>query len=105
MPPLHMPLQHWSGSLQGLPSVWHMPQVPQDCSASLTQIPSQKFWQQNGSNSQITAAHGLQLGLSASPSTHSSWLQVPTPQKPPSHTPEQHSKASKHGEPSNEHGA
>jgi hypothetical protein len=99
VPLLHEPLQHSAGLEHIEPFGEHMLQ-PQLCCASPTQMSSHATWQQKGSNWQITPAHALQAGLSLSPTSHCPWLQVATPQKPPSHTPVQHSKPFEQGTPS-----
>jgi hypothetical protein len=52
----------------------------------------------------MMAAQSLQPGLRAGPSTHSSCVHSPNPQKPPSQVPEQHWPGLLHADPSGEQG-
>lgn len=93
------PLQHSASVAHVEPFGVQPPHSAQNCPASSTQMPSQKTWQQNGSNPQTVSAQALQAGLSESPSTHGEWLQIAGPQKPPSQTPAQHPPAPMQGVP------
>lgn len=98
------PLQHSASDPHMAPLGVHPPHSGQNCCASSTQMPSQKAWQQNGSNAQIVSAQSLHAGLSGSPSTQGEWLHVAEPQKPPSQTPAQHSAPPMQGVPLGAHG-